>query len=163
MVLVPPVNEKPRSTGKQTRRLLLIGFGGLLFLLAFSGLNAVSVLSHIQASNERIREDYVNRDRILEGLRSDLYLSGTYVRDLLLEPDPKRADLHRTELNGARSRVKTSMAAYQSVLRGEEKIPFQQFKSEVTAYFDSLQPTLEWTPSQRKELGYSFMQNVIAP
>ena len=105
----------------------------------------------------------MNRDRILEGLRSDLYLSGTYVRDLLLEPDPKRADLHRTELNGARSRVKTSMAAYQTVLRGEEKVPFQQFKSEVTAYFDSLQPTLEWTPSQRKELGYSFMQTSLLP
>ncbi|MBV9611129.1 MAG: hypothetical protein JO091_01600, partial [Acidobacteriaceae bacterium] len=72
----------------QTRALLLIGFGGLLLLLAFTSLNALSILQKIQTRNESIRSDYVNRDRILEQLRSDIYLSGTYVRDLLLEPDP---------------------------------------------------------------------------
>jgi len=32
--------------------------------------------------------DYFNRDHVLEQLRRDIYLSGTYVRDLLLEQDP---------------------------------------------------------------------------
>jgi signal transduction histidine kinase len=157
------VNEETRSTGKQTQRLLLIGFGGLLLLLAFSGFNALSILRHIQASNESIRQDYVNREGILEELRSDLYLSGTYVRDLLLEPDPNRADIHRAELNSARTRVESMVAAYQAVLQGKERTPFERFKREVTTYFDSLQPTLEWSPDQRRRLGYSFMQNSLLP
>ena len=157
---VPPMT---RLTGSQTQRLLLIGFGGLLLLLAFSGVNALSVLSRIQASNERIRQDYVNRDRILEELRSDLYLSGTYVRDLLLEPDPNRAGMHRAELNSARSRIESMLAAYQAVLQEKERNPFEQFRKEVTAYFDSLQPTLQWSPDQRRELGYSFMQGSLLP
>ena len=86
------------SNGRQTRRLLLVGFGGILLLLALTGLNAVSILRTIQTRNERIRQDYLNRERILEQLRSDVYLSGTYARDLLLEPDPARADAHRNEL-----------------------------------------------------------------
>jgi signal transduction histidine kinase len=157
------VTEEPKSTGKQTQRLLLIGFGGLLLLLAFSGFNAVSVLSHIQTSNERIREDYFNRDQILEALRSELYLSGTYVRDLLLDPDPARADTHRAELDGARARLGVLMNSYQAVLQTNEQIPFERFRKEVTVYFDSLKPALEWTPSQRKELGYSFMQTSLLP
>jgi signal transduction histidine kinase len=159
----PPVNEETKSTGRQTQRLLLIGFGGLLLLLAFSGFNAVSVLSHIQTSNENIRQDYVNRDAILEELRSDIYLSGTYVRDFLLEPDPNKADAHRAELNNARSRIEAMVASYQMVLRGEERPPFEQFRREVTAYFDSLQPALQWDSEQRKLRGYSFMQSSLLP
>jgi len=81
------------------KRLLFIGFGGLLLLLAFTGLNALSVLTKIQTRNESIRKDYFNRDRILEQLRSDIYLSGTHVRDLILERDPSLADTHRKEVD----------------------------------------------------------------
>src|SRR4051794_20855162 len=121
------MSDQPNNTGRQTRRLLLIGFGGLLLLLAFTGFNALSVLSRIQTRNESIRQDYVNRDRILEQLRSDIYLSGTYVRDLLLEPDPTRADIHRNELNATRGRIEAMITAYQQVLRSEERAPFQRF------------------------------------
>ena len=157
------MQDEPRSTGHQTRRLLLIGFGGLLFLLAISGVNAVSVLGRIQTSNEQIRQGYMKRDLILEELRADLYLSGTYVRDLLLEPDPSRADLHRLELKDTRERVELRIAAYRALISGSERIPFEQFNKEVTSYFDSFQPALEWSPSQRRQLGYSFMQTSLLP
>ncbi|MDQ2711479.1 MAG: MCP four helix bundle domain-containing protein [Acidobacteriota bacterium] len=151
------------STGNQTRRLLLIGFGGLLLLLAFTGFNALSVLNRIQRRNESIRQDYVNRDLILQQLRSDIYLSGTYVRDLLLEPDPTRADVHRNELNAARGRIESMIAAYRQVLRGEEKAPFQRFTKAVVSYFDSLRPALQWDSTQRRQFGYSFMKDSLLP
>ena len=150
-------------TGNQIQRLLLIGFGGLLLLLAFTGINALSVLNRIQTRNETIRQDYVNRDRILEQIRSDVYLSGTYVRDLLLEPDPNRADVHRTELNATRVRIETMMAVYRNLLGGNERNAFEKFSKEVLAYFDSLEPALRWTADQRRQLGYSFMQNSLLP
>src|SRR5271165_3453773 len=87
-------HSEAQTRTSQTLRLLLVGFGGLLLLLAVTGLYALSVLGSIQTRNDRIRQDYFNRDRILEQLRSDVYLSGTYVRDLLLEQDHSRADLH---------------------------------------------------------------------
>ena len=151
------------STGTQTRRLLLIGFGGLLLLLAFTGFNALSVLSRIQRRNESIRQDYVNRDRILQQLRSDIYLSGTYVRDFLLEPDPTRADMHRNELNAARGRIESMIAAYRQVLRGEERAPFERLTRAVVSYFDSLRPALQWDPTERREFGYSFMKDSLLP
>jgi len=145
------------------KRLLFIGFGGLLLLLAFTGLNALSVLTKIQTRNESIRKDYFNRDRILEQLRSDIYLSGTHVRDLILERDPSLADTHRKELDDARLRIEANVAAYDKILRGEERIPFRQFTQELNAYFDSLRPALEWNADQRRALGYSFMKNSLLP
>ncbi|MGA8597221.1 MAG: ATP-binding protein [Bryobacteraceae bacterium] len=152
-----------KNRSNQTQRLLLIGFGGLLLLLAITGLNALSVLRKIQTRNESIREDYFNRDRILEQLRSDVYLSGTYVRDFLLEQDPNLADTHRKELDDARSRIESNVATYNRILRPEERAPFQQFTSEVKTYFNSLRPALDWNAAQRRALGYSFMKNSLLP
>ena len=151
------------KSSSRTRRLLILGFGGLLLLLAFTGLTAVSVLRRIQAENERIREDYIQRNQILEQLRSDIYLSGTYTRDLLLEPDPALADSHRKEFESARTRIAAAVSAYNRVLRKEERAPFGQFVRELTAYFGSLRPALQWNAEQRKSLGYSFMRYSLLP
>jgi signal transduction histidine kinase len=151
------------SPGRQTRRLLLVGFGGLLLLLAFTGLNALSVLGRIQARSESIRRDYLHRNRILEQLRSDVYLSGTYVRDLLLEQDPNRADLHRQELQDVRTRIRANIAAYNGILRSNEREPFRAFTTEVELYFASLQPALEWNANERRILGYAFMRDSLLP
>ncbi len=150
-------------TDTQTKRLLLIGFGGLLFLLAFTGLDSLSVLRRIQTRSESIREDYFNRDRILEQLRSDIYLSGTYVRDLLLEQNPSLADTHREELQDVRKRIEENVSAYNAILRGEERRPFHEFTTEVESYFDSLRPALEWNAIQRRAFGYAFMKNSLLP
>jgi signal transduction histidine kinase len=152
-----------RRTGNQTRTLLFIGFGGLLLLLAFLGVNALSIVTTVQDRNNAIRSDYVNRDRILEQLRSDIYLSGTYVRDLLLEPDPSRADVHRKELEVAQERINATISEYEKILRPEERAPFHRFTQQLNAYFDSLQPVVRWTAEQRRALGYTFMQNSLLP
>ena len=151
------------ESGRQIRRLLLIGFGGLLFLLALTGLNALSILKKNQSENERIREDYVYRNRTLEQLRSDVYLSGTYARDLLLETNPALANAHRKELENARLRIQSTIATYNRILRPEERAPFQRFIREVKAYFESLRPALEWNADQRRNLGYAFMKNFLLP
>jgi signal transduction histidine kinase len=148
---------------RQIRRLLLVGFGGLLLLLALTGLNSLSVLSRIQARSEAIRRDYLNRNHILEQLRSDVYLSGTFVRDLLLEQDASRADIHRRELEDVRSRIFNNVAAYNAILRPDERRPFRQFATEVESYFESLRPALDWDAAQRRALGYAYMRDSLLP
>jgi signal transduction histidine kinase len=143
--------------------LLLIGFGGLLLLLAFTGLNALSVVHKIEVRNDQIRRDYFNRDRILEQLKSDIYQSGTYVRDFLLDPDPAHADIHRQEFDAARSRIEAMLAEYESMLRPEERGPFSRFTAELKEYFDSLQPALNWDAADRRKLGYRFMRDSLLP
>ncbi len=54
--------------------------------MAFAGIDAVRVLRSIQRRNDEIRGAFLVRNRLLNQIRSDLYLSGTYMRDYLLEP-----------------------------------------------------------------------------
>src|ERR1039458_9665636 len=74
-----------------SRLVLLAGFGGLLILMSFAGADGIQALQRIQTSNDRIRDDFLLRTRVLERIRGDLYLSGTDIRDYLLEPQAGKA------------------------------------------------------------------------
>jgi hypothetical protein len=94
-------NGQAKHTARRlltTRMALAVGFGVLLTLLVLSGIDAVNVISQLQSSNESILEGFLGRQTKLDELRSAIYLSGTYVRDYLLEPDPVKAEQSRTEL-----------------------------------------------------------------
>lgn len=149
------------SPGPQTRVLLWIGFGGLLGLLGFAGFSSLSVVREIQVRNESIRRDYLERDRVLEQLRSDIYLSGTYVRDFLLEGDHAKAEGYRSEFERTRSRINQALENYQRMLHPEEVAAFHQLSEGLAEYFDALQPALRWDAEQRRSLGPSFMRDQV--
>src|SRR6202047_1038401 len=81
-----------------SRLILSVGFGGLLLLMGFAGADSIQTIRHIRKSNDDIREDFLSRTRVLEQIRSDLYVSGTYVRDYLLEPESQKAVSNRLSL-----------------------------------------------------------------
>ena len=62
-----------------SRVILTAGFGGLLLLMTFSAIDGMQALQQIQTSNDTIREQFLQRTRVLERIRSDVYVSGTYV------------------------------------------------------------------------------------
>src|SRR5258708_34366834 len=80
--------------GAQSRLVLWAGFGGLLLLMAFGGIDSIRQLRQIQSRTEEVQREYADRDRLLHEIRSDLYVSGTYVRDYLLRPEPPMARSH---------------------------------------------------------------------
>src|SRR5271166_3765171 len=92
-----------RSVLSTSRGVLLGAFGGLLALMAFAGFDAIRALDQIRSGGDAIREEFLRRNRALEEIRSDLYLSGTYVRDYLLEPETASAEMHRKSLETTRS------------------------------------------------------------
>src|SRR4051794_41325299 len=109
---------------KDSRLILMAGFGGLLMLMAFAGVDAMQLLSDIQRRNDAIRRDFLNRNRLLNQIRSDVYLSGTSVRDYILEPEPQNAAKHRTSLEKTRHAMDTALQTYERILSAEEKDPY---------------------------------------
>lgn len=55
------------------------------------GLSAISSLYRIELREEKIRQEYLVRHRALESLRSNAYVSGTYIRDFLFAADDRLA------------------------------------------------------------------------
>ncbi len=145
------------------RVILLVGFGGLLLLLTLAGFDSIQTLGQIQKSNDDIREDFLSRTKVLEQIRADLYLSGTYVRDYLLEPENQKADAHRLSLVQTRSDMDSALAKYRALLNKPELAPFHSLTQELAGYWKLLEPVLLWTPAQRHERGYAFLRDEVFP
>jgi signal transduction histidine kinase len=146
-----------------SRVVLLAGFGGLLLLVAFSAVDAIQALHQIQTSSDTIREDFLLRTRVLERIRSDVYVSGTYVRDYLLEPESGKAEGHRYSLLEARNDIDQELGKYRKLLAPEEERPFEALSGNIDAYWRVLEPVFEWTPEQRKQNGYAFLRDELFP
>jgi signal transduction histidine kinase len=145
------------------RLVLTAGFGGLLLLMAFGGFDGMQALRHIQTSNDLIREDFLTRTRLLERIRADVYVTGTYVRDYLLEPAAGKAEGHRDSLLESRTDMDQAMAKYRSMLTPQEAGPFQILTGELSEYWNVLEPVLGWGPEQRKDAGYLFLRDEVFP
>jgi len=155
-----------RSTSQPQRTaqlVLAIGFGGLLLLLAFAGFDSVQKLHQIQRRNDAIRESFLARTRLLEQIRSNLYLSGTYVRDCLLEPDATVAETHRASLLRTRNRMESALAGYQALLNEAQAAPFRDLNQALRDYWNILAPVLSWNAGQRRDRGYAFLRDEVFP
>lgn len=149
---------------RATRRVLLLGFGVLLILLVLCGLNALNVLSGLQTSNETILRDFLEEQQRLDKVRSAIYLSGTYLRDYLLEPDPEKAEQSRAALESAHAQA-SSILTYPGLLsgsRGSDDL-YAALQREIAEYWHTLDPVLTWKPEQRHRQGYRFLRDEVFP
>jgi signal transduction histidine kinase len=146
-----------------TRWVLYAGFGGLLLLMVFGALDALQVFRQVQERNDAVRRMFLQRNRLLVQIRSDLYLSGTYLRDYLLEPDASFADRHRGMLEATRERMLDSMGQYEELLSGTDAREFRGLTTEVTAYWKVLEPVFTWDLEQRRQRSSSFLRDEVFP
>jgi signal transduction histidine kinase len=131
--------------------------------MGFAGVDSLQTLQQIQKSNDDIREDFLSRTRVLEQIRSDLYLSGTYVRDYLLEPESLKAESHRLSLVETRNEMDSALHKYAALLSKEESAPFHSLTQELAIYWRVLEPVLLWNATQRREHGYAFLRDEVFP
>jgi signal transduction histidine kinase len=146
-----------------SRVVLMAGFGGLLLLMLFAGLDGMQALRDIQTSNDDMREDFLRRTRLLERIRGDVYVSGTYVRDYLLEPESGKAEGHRYSLLESRKDMDAALAEYRSRLNAREAQPFRVLTDELAEYWKVLGPVFDWGPGERRRAGYVFLRDEVFP
>lgn len=145
---------------KQTRLLLLAGFGGLLLLMALLGSGAVSFLRQVQIRQERLRQDYVERDRTLEQLRAAVYLTGTYVRDYLLDRTDPPSPLHEAQYRNAVREVEAAMKDAATLLPGPE---LEDVRAGLNQYLEGTGEVFVWTAAERSARAYDFTEKRLLP
>ena len=117
-----------------SRLALRVGFGGLMLLMALSGFDALNVLGQFRSADDRIRSQYLAKNRVLNSIRSELYLSGTYVRDFLLDPDSQRATAFGVSLENVRLQMDADLESYTAQLEPEQADAYGALRRELTGY-----------------------------
>lgn len=146
-----------------TRLALTIGFGSLLALMALAGIDGLHVLQRVRADDDRISRQFLFQNHVLNDVRSQVYVSGTYVRDYLLEPEPERAETYRQNLEAVRRQMETALQSYSGRLQPAEERHYTALRSELDQYWKTLEPIFAWTPTERRQSGYAFLRDEVFP
>lgn len=142
---------------------LALGFGGLLAIMALAGIDGIRALRQISRSDNQIRRQFLAESGSLNDIRSELYLSGTYVRDYLLEPDPGRAESYRISLEQVHSEMNAAMESYGRQPEVTQDRHYTELAAELSRYWSALGPILRWSATQRRANGYSFLRDQVFP
>jgi signal transduction histidine kinase len=146
-----------------TRFALGVGFGGLLAIMALAGIDGIRVLQRIRRNENQIRRQFLLQNRALNEIRSQLYLSGSYVRDYLLEPEPARAETYLASLKELQRQMESALASFGGQLEPDQTKYYSELSAELSNYWQILGPILQWNASQRRREGYGFLRDQVFP
>jgi signal transduction histidine kinase len=143
--------------------ILSLGFGGLLICIVAAAADTLITLQRVRDTEGRSRKTFVTRLSGLDQIRAQIYLSGTYVRDLLLSPDPSTARSEAGNLATLKRETHNALDAYARDLEPEEREPFQALRNQIDAYWQILDATVGWSPQERSRQRSSFFYNELVP
>jgi len=141
----------------------VLGFGVLLILLILSGLSALHALAEVQNANQTSLRQFLAKNQQLDEIRAALYLSGTYLRDYLLEPDRAKAEQSRSELIDAKARIQSLLAENGPLSGASDREMFEALKREIGDYWQTMEPVLSWSMEQRRRQGFRFWDDEVFP
>ena len=147
----------------RSRVALAVGFGGLLSIMALAGIDALRVLDQFRRSDDQIRRRYLSENHVLNDIRSDVYVSGTYVRDYLLEPETTRADAYRASLEEVRKHMESALDSYGRQVAPAEIQHYSTLRAELADYWRILAPIFQWDATERRRSGYAFLRDEVFP
>lgn len=142
---------------------LVAGFGGLLLIMAAAEAGALMFLNSLRHNDSALQARFLARNRTLERIRSNIYLSGTIVRDSLLAPGQTGAQAQLVTLGALRRDSTNALNSYASELEREETGPFQDLRSQIDAYWKVLDRTLAWTADEREKYRDAFFYEELVP
>src|SRR5579862_1930834 len=162
-VFPPPVHY---TEGRMRRRpgvVLVAGFGGLLLIMALAESGALLFLNSLRHNESALQARFLQRNRTLERIRSNIYLSGTFVRDSLLAPEQSGARLQLNALQNLRRDTGSALQSYASAIEPEEATPFQTLRSQIEDYWKVLDHTFSWTADERNKYRFAFFYEDLVP
>jgi len=142
---------------------LIAGFGGLLLIMAGAEAGALLFLNGLRHNDTTLQAGFLARNRTLERIRSNIYLSGTFVRDSLLAPEKSGVQAQLATLDGLRRDSESALASYASGLEPEEAAPFQDLQSQIEAYWKVLDRTLTLSSKERGQYRNAFFYEELVP
>lgn len=139
-----------------------LGLGGLLLLVAASMLALSQKAQAIYTELDRLNTAHHDVDVKLRRLRSDVNLSGIYVRDYLLDVASERAPEYRQRLAELRQSNLTSLTELRSVAGPDER-HITSLQTKLDDYWQVFDPLFDWTPAEKIFRSARFLRREVVP
>jgi signal transduction histidine kinase len=138
---------------------------GLLVLIVLSVLTASRKAQDIYTQLEELNQRYHEVETRLRNLRSDVHVSGIFVRDYLLDSSRERAPDYRERLADFRERTTATFRELRALTagRGDTRAALQSLEPKLDEYWQTLDPLFDWTPAEKQNFSAGFLRREVLP
>jgi signal transduction histidine kinase len=139
-----------------------LGLGSLLLLIVVSMLTTARKAQEIYTELDQLNMQHHNVDAKLRRLRSDVNLSGIFVRDYLLDVAREHAPEYRDRLAEFREGNTATLAQLRDldVAHAESIV---RLEAQLDDYWKTFEPLFDWTAAQKIFRSASFLRQEVVP
>jgi len=138
-----------------------LGLGSLVVLIVVSMFASSRKAQDIYGELDRVNSHHQRVDANLRRLRSDVNLSGIFVRDYLLDVARERGPEYRAEIAEFRRSNMTTLAELNRLVQRDQEMASLQ--SKLDEYWEAFDPLFDWTPTERIIRSASFLRREVVP
>ena len=139
-----------------------LGLGSLLLLIVVSMLTTSRKAQEIYVELDQLNTDHHNVDAKLRRLRSDVNMSGIFVRDYLLDVAREHAPEYRDRLAEFRQGNTATLAELRE-LDAKHADRISSLEAQLDGYWQTFEPLFDWTASQKIFRSASFLRQEVVP
>jgi heme exporter protein D len=120
-----------------------LGLGSLVVLIAVSMLASARTAQDIYTQLDRLNEHHRRVEENLRRLRSDVNLSGIFVRDYLLDMARQRAPEYREQIAKFRRTNMATLVELRTLIQHDDQI--ESLQAKLSDYWQTFDPLFVWT------------------
>lgn len=138
-----------------------LGLGSLLALIAFSLVTSSRKAEDIYAQIDQLNAHHQRVDGNLTRLRSDVNLSGIFVRDYLLDVARERDPEYRKQLTQFRRANMATLDDLETLLGRDDRIAGLRVR--LDEYWETFDPLFDWTITEKIIKSAAFLRRDVVP
>jgi signal transduction histidine kinase len=138
-----------------------LGLGSLVVLTAVSLTASSRKAQDIYAELDGLNSHHRRVEENLRRLRSDVNLSGIFVRDYLLDVARERAPEYRQRIAEFRRTNMASLGELRRLVNNDDQIDSLQAK--LTEYWETFDPLFDWSPYEKIMRSATFLRREVVP
>lgn len=138
-----------------------LGLGSLVVLMAVSMLASARTTQDIYVQLDELNSHHRRVEESLRRLRSDVNLSGIFVRDYLLDVARERAPEYRQQIAEFRRTTLATLAELKTLIEHDEQI--DSLESKLDEYWQVFEPLFDWTTTEKIVRSASFLRREVVP
>jgi DNA-binding CsgD family transcriptional regulator len=138
-----------------------LGLGSLVALIAISMLASARTAQDIYVQLDELNRHHRRVEESLRRLRSDVNLSGIYVRDYLLDIARERAPEYRQQIAEFRRTTLATLAELKTLIAHDDQIAI--LESKLDEYWLVFEPLFDWTTTEKIGRSANFLRREVVP
>ena len=138
-----------------------LGLGSLVVLMAVSMLASARTTQDIYVQLDELNRHHRRVEESLRRLRSDVNLSGIFVRDYLLDVARERAPEYRQQIAEFRRTNLATLAELKALIEHDQQIA--SLEAKLDEYWQAFEPLFDWTTTEKILRSASFLRREVVP